>query len=82
MNKKRVPYHTRLKSNFDRLLYIIFFFHNTDTYSPCCLCEREGFESKALKKKSFEKKFEKNFLKKNLEKKLWKKVLTKKMLEK
>ena len=26
MARKRVPYHTRLKSNFDRLLYIIFFY--------------------------------------------------------
>ena len=25
MNRRRVPYHTRLKSNFDRLLSIIFF---------------------------------------------------------
>ena len=25
INRRTVPYHTRLKSNFDRLLYIIFF---------------------------------------------------------
>ena len=25
MKRRRVPYHTRLKSSFDRLLYIIFF---------------------------------------------------------
>ena len=25
INRKRVPYHRKLKSNFDRLLYIIFF---------------------------------------------------------
>ena len=50
-------------------------FHNTDTWSPFCLCKRESIESKALKK---QKSWKKNFKKKMLKKKFWEKVLEKK----
>ena len=52
------------KVQFRPLAYHIF--HNTNTYSPFCLCKRGGIENKPLKKKILEKKF----WKKNLEKKL------------
>ena len=72
INRRRVPYHTRLKSNFDRLLYIMFFI--TQMHSLFSLYKRGGIESKAFKKKIFEKKLEKNFWKKNFEKKIKKKL--------
>ena len=78
INRRRVPHHTRLKSNFDRLLYIIFLFHHI-LFS---LYKREGIESKAFKKQNFEKKLDKNFWKKNVEKKLLKKFLKQKCWEK
>ena len=34
-----------------RPLALYHIFHNTDTYTPFCLCKRGGIESKALKKK-------------------------------
>ena len=85
MNQKRVPYHTKLKSNFNRLLYIIFFI-TQDTYSPFRLCKRGGIESKALKNKFWKevgKKFlEKIFWEKHFDKKSWKKILEQKFQEK
>ena len=93
INRRRVPYHTRLKSNFDRLLYIIFFITQIHTV---CLVSIDGEASrvrptkkkfwKKVRKKCLEKilkkKFGKKFWKKNLEKscerKIWKKVLKEK----
>ena len=48
-----------------RPLAVYHIFHNTDTYSPFCLCKRGGIESKALEKK-FKKEVAKNFVKKIL----------------
>ena len=54
-------------------LVVYHIFHNTDTYSPFCLCKRGGIESKALKKqfwKEVGKEFmEKIFRKKHVDKK-------------
>ena len=33
--------------------YLVF--HDTDTYSPFCLCERRGIESKGIQKKVLKK---------------------------
>ena len=86
INRRRVPYHTRLKSNFDRLLYIIFFITQIQTV---CLVSINGeaSDSKALKKKNCEKKLEQIFGKKNFEKKIekkknWEKDLKKKFEKK
>ena len=86
INRRRVPYDTRLKSNFDRLLYIIFFITHIHTV---CLVSINGEASRVRpsKKKNFGKKIWKKKLKKNFETKIlgnifenkfWKKVLTKK----
>ena len=96
MDRKRVPYNTRLKSNFDRLLYIIFFITqiHTDRFVSV---NREASRVKPSKKKFWKevenkfwkKKWKKNFEKKNvgnnfgkklLEKKCWKKKCWKKIL--
>ena len=64
INRRRVPYHTRLKSNFDRLLYIIFFItpiHNVRFFSV----NGEASRVKTSKKKFWEK----------VGKKFWKKIL-------
>ena len=95
MNRRRVPYHTRLKSNFDRLLYIIFFIaqiHRVRCVSVNGKASRIKPSKKKIVKKSWKKnvekkKFAKKILKKNFEKaimkkKCWEKVLTKKMLVK
>ena len=73
VNRRRVPNHTRLKSNFDRLLYIIFFITQIHTV---CLVSINGEASRIMPqpKKILGKKFEKKILKI----KCWKKVLTKK----
>ena len=55
INRRRVPYHTRLKSNFDRLLYIIFFITQINTV---CLVSINGEVSRVRlsKKKKIGKK--------------------------
>ena len=60
INRRRVPYHTRLKSNFDRLPYIIFFITQIHTV---CLVSINGEASKIRpsKNKFWEKKLKKNF---------------------
>ena len=80
INQRRVPYHTRLKSYFDRLLYIIFFITQIHTI---CLVSINGRASRVRpsKKKNFEKKLEKNFLKKKFEKKILGKDFGKKILK-
>ena len=80
INRRRVPHHTILKSNFDRLLYIIFFI--TQIHSLFSLYKRGGIESKALKKKKIWKELEKNLWKKILETKFWKKNVETKTLGK
>ena len=90
INRRRVPYHTRLKSNFDRLLYIIFFI--TQIHTVCLVSINEEASSKAFKKKKFWKKilrtkfkkkfWEKNFGNKVLGKKCWKQNFETKILEK
>ena len=73
INRRRVPYHTRLKSNFDRLLYIIFFITQIHTV---CLVSINGEASRVRpSKKNFEKNLEKNFETKILLKKFEKKIL-------
>ena len=54
--KTRIPYtsHDR-KSNFDRLLHIIFFITQRYIKSPFCVCKRGGIGGKALEKKNFGK---------------------------
>ena len=80
INRRRVPYHTRLKSNFDRLLYIIFFITQIHTV---CLVSINGKASRVRpSKKNYEKKLEKIFRKKNFEKKIKNKQFWEKMLEK
>ena len=84
INRRRIPYYTRLKSNFDRLLYIIFFITQIHTV---CLVSINGEASrvrpskkkiwKIVGKKILEKHFEKKILDKSFDKKFWIKVLTK-----
>ena len=77
INRRRwVPYHMRLKSNFDRLLYIIFFIKQIHTV---CLVSISGEASRVRPKKkkklgkNFGKKIlEKSFEEKSLEKSFWK----------
>ena len=68
LKNKKLPYHTRLKSNFNRLLYIIFFITQIHTV---CLVSISGEASivRPSKKKFCEKKLKKKNLKKNFEKK-------------
>ena len=76
MNRRRVPYHTRLKSNPNRLLYIIFFITQI---------HRVRFVSvngEASRVKPSKNKFKKKFVKKILSKKFWGKKYGKKMLGK
>ena len=68
MNRKRVPYHTRLKSNFDRLLYIIFFI--TQIHAVRFVSVKGETSRVKPSKTRFEKKLEKNFWKKKIEKKI------------
>ena len=80
MNRRRVFYHTRLKSNFDRLLYIIFFItqiHRVRFVSVNGEASRVKPSKKKLKK-SWKKNFEKKIKKTNF----GKKILKKKMFEK
>ena len=58
LKNKKLPYHTRLKSNFNRLLYIIFFITQIHTV---CLVSISGEASivRPSKKKIWEKKIEK-----------------------
>ena len=63
INRRRVPYHTRLKSNFDRLLYIIFFITQIHTV---CLVSINGEASRVRPSK-------KKILKKSW-KKIWRKI--------
>ena len=72
INRRRVPYHTRLKSNFDRLLYIIFFITQIHTVRLVSIngeasrvrpSNKKIFGKKILGK-NFKKKFEKKFKKK------------------
>ena len=95
INRRRVPYHTRLKCIFDHLLYIIFFITQIHTVS---INEEVSIvrpsEKKILKKswktifgkKIWKKKFEKKFRNKNFGNKFEKKNLKKnyetKILEK
>ena len=63
INRRSVPYHTRLKSNFDRLLYIIFFI--TQIHTVCFVsmngkAKRVKPSKKKLSKKGLPKKFWKN----------------------
>ena len=66
INRRRVPYDTRLKSNFDRLLYIIFFITHIHTV---CLVSINGEASRVRPSKR--KKFEKKKWKKILKQKFW-----------
>ena len=81
INRRRVPYHTRLKFNFDRLLYIIFFI--TQIHTVCVVSiNLEALRVRPSKKKIWNKIFEtkiwnKNFEKINLKKKFEKKILEK-----
>ena len=81
INRKRVPYHMRLKSNFDRLLYIIFFITQIHTV---CSINREASRVRPSKKKILRKKFKKkkNFGKKIVKQKFWKINFKNKILEK
>ena len=90
MNRIRVPYHTRLKSNFDRLLYIIFFITQTHTVRFVSVNGEAlrvklsiNFDKQILEKKFWETSFGKKILKKkcwkkNFGKECWKKMLKKK----
>ena len=76
INRRRVSYHTRLKSNFDRLLYIIFFITQIHTVWLVSIngeatrvrLSKINFLKK-LEKKCWKKKFGKKICKKNVEKK-------------
>ena len=75
MNQRKVPYHTRLKSNFDRSLYIIFFITQIHRVRFVCV---KGEASRVSAQKKI---FGKNILKR-LEKNCWKKKFEKKILKK
>ena len=60
MNRRKVPYHTRLKSNFDRLMYIIFFITQIHRVRFVSVNE-ETARVRPSKTKKIEKKLEKNF---------------------
>ena len=85
MNRRGVPYHTRLKSNFDRLLYIIFFIteiHRVRFVSVNEETTRVKPSSKKISKKSWKKNFGKKMLRKknfflNFGKKVGKKIVEK-----
>ena len=93
-----VPYHTRLKSNFDRLLYIIFFIkqiHRVRFVSVNGRASRvkpsknkfwkkvgKNFGKKILKTQFWKKIRKKNFRKKFWQKKFWKNRLQKKNFHK
>ena len=70
-----VSYHTRLKSNFDRLLYIIFFITQIHRVRFDSVNGRASRVKPS--KNKFWKKVGKKFWKKMLEKKIWKKMLEK-----
>ena len=78
MNRRRVPYHTRLKSNFDRLLYIVFFITQVHRVRFVSV-NKEASRVRPSKKKIL---VEKNFGKKMLRKKNSKKILKKKFWKK
>ena len=62
MNQRRVPYHTRLKSNFDGLLYIIFFIthiHRVRFVSVNRVTSRVKAGKKNFEKEMMEKIFDK-----------------------
>ena len=72
INRRRVPYYTRLKANFDRLLCIIFFI--TQMHAVCLVViNGKASRVRPSKKKKIWKQLEKNFWKKNFEKKVKKK---------
>ena len=76
INRRRVPYHTRLKSNFEPLT-VYHICNNTDTYSLFSLYKRGAF-----KKKKFWTKVGKKFNKKKFGKKCWNRNYGKKILKK
>ena len=76
MNRRRVPYHTRLKANFDRLL-IIFFITQIHKVRFVSVNEETSRVKTSKKKNFWEKNLEKKCLKKNVGKKIMKKKITK-----
>ena len=81
INRRRVPYHTRLKFNLDRLLCTIFFITQIHTV---CLVSINGEASRVRpKKKNFGKKIKKKKIwNKNFGKKIEKQILKKKCRKK
>ena len=64
-----LTYHTRRKSNFDRLLYIIFFITQKHRVRFVSVNGEASRVKPSKKKKKIDKKLEKNFEKKILKKK-------------